>query len=77
MAYRTLGKDPSRDRGSQESLFRRVSQGQGLYTINTVVDINNLTVAILLAATVALAISLSFSELVRSANRTKLLGTND
>lgn len=54
-----------------------MSQGQGLYTINTVVDINNLTVAILLAATVALAISLSFSELVRSANRTKLLGTND
>jgi len=26
----------------QESLFRRVSQAQGLYTINTVVDINNL-----------------------------------
>ena len=42
MAYRALGKYPSRDRGSQESLLRRVLQGQGLYTINTVVYINNL-----------------------------------
>jgi DNA/RNA-binding domain of Phe-tRNA-synthetase-like protein len=41
-AYRALGKDPSRYRGSQESLLRRVSQGKGLYTINTAVDINNL-----------------------------------
>jgi DNA/RNA-binding domain of Phe-tRNA-synthetase-like protein len=39
--YRALGKDPSR-RGSQESLLRRVLQGKGLFTINTVVDINNL-----------------------------------
>ena len=41
-AYRTLGKDPSRYRGSQEALLRRILQGKGLYKINTVVDINNL-----------------------------------
>jgi len=40
--YRALGKDPSRYRGSQESLLRRVLQGKGLFRINTVVDINNL-----------------------------------
>lgn len=41
-AYHALGKDPSRYRGSQEALFRRILQGKGLYRINTVVDINNL-----------------------------------
>jgi DNA/RNA-binding domain of Phe-tRNA-synthetase-like protein len=41
-AYRVLGKDPSRYRGSQESLLRRVLQGKGLFRINTAVDINNL-----------------------------------
>jgi DNA/RNA-binding domain of Phe-tRNA-synthetase-like protein len=41
-AYRALGKDPTRYRGSQESLLRRVLKGKGLYQINTVVDINNL-----------------------------------
>jgi DNA/RNA-binding domain of Phe-tRNA-synthetase-like protein len=41
-AYRAVGKDPSRYRGSQESLLRRILKGQGLYQINTVVDINNL-----------------------------------
>jgi DNA/RNA-binding domain of Phe-tRNA-synthetase-like protein len=41
-AYRTLGKDPTRYRGSQEALLRRVLKGKGLYHINTVVDINNL-----------------------------------
>lgn len=41
-AYRTLGKDPTRYRGSQEALLRRVIKGKGLYRINTVVDINNL-----------------------------------
>lgn len=41
-AYRSLGKDPSRYRGSQEALFRRILQGRGLFRINTVVDINNL-----------------------------------
>jgi DNA/RNA-binding domain of Phe-tRNA-synthetase-like protein len=41
-AYRTLGKDPNRYRGSAEALFRRILQGKGLYKVNTVVDINNL-----------------------------------
>jgi DNA/RNA-binding domain of Phe-tRNA-synthetase-like protein len=40
--YRAVGKDPSRYRGSQESLLRRILKGQSLYQINTVVDINNL-----------------------------------
>jgi DNA/RNA-binding domain of Phe-tRNA-synthetase-like protein len=40
--YRAAGKDPSRYRGSQESLLRRILKGQRLYQINTVVDINNL-----------------------------------
>src|SRR5258708_5144420 len=41
-AYRSVGKDPSRFRGSQEALLRRILRGQPLYQINTVVDINNL-----------------------------------
>jgi DNA/RNA-binding domain of Phe-tRNA-synthetase-like protein len=41
-AYKALGKDPSRYRGSAEALLRRVLSGKGLYQINTVVDINNL-----------------------------------
>jgi DNA/RNA-binding domain of Phe-tRNA-synthetase-like protein len=41
-AYRTLGKDPTRYRGSQEALIRRVLKGKGLYQINTIVDLNNL-----------------------------------
>ncbi|HET7871731.1 MAG TPA: phenylalanine--tRNA ligase beta subunit-related protein [Terriglobales bacterium] len=41
-AYKTLGKDPSRYRGSAEALLRRVLAGKGLYQVNTVVDINNL-----------------------------------
>lgn len=41
-AYRVLGKDPSRYRGSQEALFRRVLQGKPLQSVNTLVDINNL-----------------------------------
>ena len=40
--YRALGKDPSRFRGSQDSLLRRILKGQPLYQVNTVVDINNL-----------------------------------
>jgi DNA/RNA-binding domain of Phe-tRNA-synthetase-like protein len=40
--FRATGKEPSRYRGSQESLFRRILQGKGLDSINTVVDINNL-----------------------------------
>jgi DNA/RNA-binding domain of Phe-tRNA-synthetase-like protein len=41
--YRGLGKDPTRYRGSSEALLRRIVQGKGLYHINTVVDITNLT----------------------------------
>ncbi len=41
-AYKALGKDPSRYRGSAEALLRRVAQGKGLYRVNTLVDLNNL-----------------------------------
>jgi DNA/RNA-binding domain of Phe-tRNA-synthetase-like protein len=41
-AYKALGKDPSRYRGSAEALLRRVLSRKGLYQINSVVDINNL-----------------------------------
>ncbi len=41
-AYRSLGKDPSRYRGSAEALLRRVTSGKALYFINNLVDINNL-----------------------------------
>jgi DNA/RNA-binding domain of Phe-tRNA-synthetase-like protein len=41
-AYKALGKDPSRYRGSAEALLRRVLSGKKLYQINSVVDINNL-----------------------------------
>lgn len=41
-AYKALGKDPSRYRNSAEALSRRISQGKGLYRVNTVVDVNNL-----------------------------------
>lgn len=40
--YKALGTDPSRYRGSNEALLRRIAQGKGLYKVNTVVDINNL-----------------------------------
>jgi DNA/RNA-binding domain of Phe-tRNA-synthetase-like protein len=41
-AYKALGKDPARYRGSAEALLRRVIAGKGLPRINTVVDIINL-----------------------------------
>lgn len=41
-AYKALGKDPSRYRPACEQLSRRVLQGKGLYSINTVVDLVNL-----------------------------------
>lgn len=41
-AYRKLGKDPTRYRGSAEALIRRVLQGKRIYNINNIVDINNL-----------------------------------
>jgi DNA/RNA-binding domain of Phe-tRNA-synthetase-like protein len=41
-AYKALGKDPARYRGSAEALLRRVISGKGLPRINAVVDIINL-----------------------------------
>ncbi len=41
-AYKALGKDPARYRGSAEALLRRVIAGKGLPQINAVVDIINL-----------------------------------
>jgi DNA/RNA-binding domain of Phe-tRNA-synthetase-like protein len=41
-SYKALGKDPSRYRGSQEALLRRILQGKALQPVNTMVDINNL-----------------------------------
>jgi len=41
-AYKKLGKEPSRYRGSAEALVRRILSGKGLYFINNLVDINNL-----------------------------------
>lgn len=40
--YKAIGKDPSRYRGSAESLLRRIVVGKELYYVNNVVDINNL-----------------------------------
>jgi DNA/RNA-binding domain of Phe-tRNA-synthetase-like protein len=42
IAYKALGKDPSRYRGSAEALLRRVVAGKGLPQINAVVDAINL-----------------------------------
>jgi len=39
---KAFGFDPTRYRPSSESLLRRVLKGQGLYQINTAVDVNNL-----------------------------------
>jgi DNA/RNA-binding domain of Phe-tRNA-synthetase-like protein len=39
---KSFGFDPTRYRPSSESLLRRVLKGQGLYQINTTVDVNNL-----------------------------------
>lgn len=41
VAYKNLGKEPSRYRPSAESLLRRVLNGKGLYSINNVVDLIN------------------------------------
>ena len=38
-AYKALGKDPARYRGSAEALLRRIVAGKGLPQINAVVDI--------------------------------------
>lgn len=41
-AYKTYGKDPSRYRLAVESLYRRLSKGNKLYRINTIVDLGNI-----------------------------------
>lgn len=41
-AYRAMGKDPSRYRPACEQLARRVLQGKGLYSVDTLVDLGNL-----------------------------------
>jgi DNA/RNA-binding domain of Phe-tRNA-synthetase-like protein len=41
-AYKALGKDPARYRGSAEALLRRVIANKGLPRINAVVDVINL-----------------------------------
>jgi DNA/RNA-binding domain of Phe-tRNA-synthetase-like protein len=41
-AYKALGKDPARYRGSAEALLRRAIAGKGLPKINVVVDAINL-----------------------------------
>lgn len=41
-AYRSLGKDPARYRGSAEALLRRIVAGKGFPQINAVVDVINL-----------------------------------
>ena len=41
-AYKTLGKDPSRYRPSQEQLARRAVKGLGLYHVDALVDAGNL-----------------------------------
>jgi DNA/RNA-binding domain of Phe-tRNA-synthetase-like protein len=42
VAYKALGKDPARYRGSAEALLRRVIANKGLPRINAVVDVINL-----------------------------------
>jgi len=41
-AYKALGKDPARYRGSAEALLRRIVAGKGFPQINSVVDVVNL-----------------------------------
>lgn len=41
-AYKALGKDPARYRGSAEALLRRIVAGKGFPAINAVVDVINL-----------------------------------
>ncbi len=42
LAYKALGKDPSRYRGSAEALLRRMVAGKGFPQVNSVVDVINL-----------------------------------
>lgn len=40
--FKSVGIDPTRYRPASEALVRRIVKGQGLYHINSLVDINNL-----------------------------------
>jgi len=42
LAYKNLGKDPSRYRPSAEALLRRIISGKELYSVNNVVNLINL-----------------------------------
>ena len=42
LAFKRLGKDPSRYRPSSEALLRRISAGKELYRVNDVVDLSNI-----------------------------------
>jgi len=42
-AYKSLGNDPNRYRPSADALIRRIVRGMGIYRINNVVDVLNLT----------------------------------
>lgn len=41
-AYKALGKEPNRYRPSQEQLMRRLLKGQGLYHVDSLVDVGNM-----------------------------------
>lgn len=41
-AYKAFGKSPSKYRNAAEAMLRRVINKKGLYTINNIVDINNI-----------------------------------
>lgn len=41
-AYKACGKDPSRYRPASEQLSRRILQGKGLYSVDSLVDLGNL-----------------------------------
>ena len=41
-AYRTLGKNPHEYRNAAEAMLRRIVKGQGLYHINSIIEVNNL-----------------------------------
>ena len=42
-SYKLLGASPSRYRNAAEAMLRRVVQGKGLYKINNIIDIQNMT----------------------------------
>ena len=42
-AYKALGKSPSEYRNSAEAMLRRIAKGNGLYHINNVIEVNNLS----------------------------------